>query len=73
MRVRREQNIDQLREKSFVFICIDQGEPKKVIATKLHEWNIPFVDVGMGVYKAGESLGRDRASNHKLAVEARSS
>jgi len=33
------------------------GEPKKVIATKLHEWNIPFVDVGMGVYKAGESLG----------------
>jgi hypothetical protein len=50
-------NIDQLRDKSFVFICIDRGEPKKVITAKLHEWNIPFVDVGMGVYKSGESLG----------------
>jgi hypothetical protein len=50
-------NIEKLRDMSFVFVCIDQGEPKKFIAEKLHEWNIPFVDVGMGVYKAGESLG----------------
>jgi hypothetical protein len=52
-----ESNIDQLRDKNFVFICIDHGEAKKIIATKLHEWNIPFVDVGLGVYKSGESLG----------------
>lgn len=52
-----DSNIDQLRDKSFVFICIDRGEPKKVIVAKLHEWNISFIDVGMGVYKAGESLG----------------
>lgn len=52
-----ESNVEQLRDKSFVFICIDQGEPKKFIVAKLHEWNIPFVDVGLGVYKAGESLG----------------
>lgn len=52
-----ESNCDQLRDKSFVFICIDRGESKKIIVPKLHEWNTPFVDVGMGVYKAGESLG----------------
>lgn len=52
-----EANIDVLRDKTFVFICIDQGEPKKIITAKLHEWDIPYVDVGMGVYKAGESLG----------------
>lgn len=52
-----ECNVEQLRDKSFVFICIDQGEPKKPIVAKLHEWNIPFVDVGLGVYKAGEYLG----------------
>ena len=52
-----ERNIEQLRDKSFIFICIDQGEPKKIIVAKFHEWGLPFVDVGMGVYKAGESLG----------------
>lgn len=52
-----EFNIDQLRDVNFVFICIDHGEPKKTIVAKLHEWSIPFVDVGMGVYKANESLG----------------
>lgn len=50
-------NIEQLRDKQFAFICIDQGEPKKIITAKLHEWSIPYVDVGMGVYRAGESLG----------------
>jgi hypothetical protein len=50
-------NIEKLRDMTFVFVCIDQGEPKKLIAEKLHEWGIPFVDVGMGVFKAGESLG----------------
>lgn len=50
-------NVEQLQDKSFVFICIDRGEAKKTIVAKLHEWHIPFVDVGMGVYKAGDSLG----------------
>lgn len=50
-------NVDQLRDMSFVFICIDQGEAKKVIIEKLHEWDMPFVDAGLGVYKAGETLG----------------
>jgi hypothetical protein len=52
-----ESNIEKLREMSFVFVCIDQGEPKVLISAKLTEWRIPFVDVGMGVYKAGDSLG----------------
>jgi hypothetical protein len=53
-----EANVDLLRNMTFVFICIDQGEPKKVIVAKLHEWNIPFVDVGMGVFRAGQDGSR---------------
>ena len=30
----------------FVFVCLDKGEPKKLIVEKLEEFNIPFVDVG---------------------------
>ena len=33
----------------FVFVCLDKGEPKKLIVAKLEEFNIPFTDVGMGV------------------------
>ena len=33
----------------FVFICIDDGEAKKIIVEKLLENNISFIDVGIGV------------------------
>lgn len=52
-----EGNVEQLKDMSFVFVCIDQGEPKKLIMSKLHEWGITFVDVGMGVFRAGDCLG----------------
>lgn len=44
-----EANIDQLREMSFVFLCIDSGKAKLPIIEKLEEWGISFVDVGMGI------------------------
>ncbi len=44
-----ETTIDQLKEMSFVFICIDKGSGKRLIVERLQEWGIPFIDVGMGI------------------------
>jgi hypothetical protein len=49
-------NVDQLREMKFVFLCLDRGEPKKMIAEKLEEFGLPFIDVGMGVVHVDGSL-----------------
>src|SRR5438876_5498235 len=49
-----EATIDQLKEMSFVFICIDKGTGKRLIVERLQEWGIPFIDVGMGI-----QLGED--------------
>jgi hypothetical protein len=46
--------VGQLKEMSFVFVCIDKGTGKKLIVERLEEWQIPFIDVGMGI-----QLGED--------------
>ena len=54
-----ELTIEQLNEMSFVFICIDKGTGKWLIVERLHEWVIPFVEVGMGIQLGNENtLGR---------------
>ncbi len=50
-------NVELLRDMSFVFICIDCGQSRKFIAETLDGWNIPYVDTGMGLYANGGSLG----------------
>jgi len=50
-------NVDQLRDMKFVFLCFDAGKPKELVVKSLEKFGIPFVDVGMGVYLSGESLG----------------
>jgi hypothetical protein len=50
-------NIDELRDADFVFLAIDGGSAKKFIIDKIQEFGIPFVDTGVGVYQAGDSLG----------------
>lgn len=50
-----EHTIEQLREMSFVFICIDKGTGKRLIVDRLHEWGIPFIDVGMGIQLGDEN------------------
>jgi hypothetical protein len=50
-------NVDELRGMDFVFVCLDKGEPKKLIVEKLEEFNIPFVDVGMGLDLTEGALG----------------
>jgi hypothetical protein len=51
-----ETNVDELRGVTFVFICMDSGRDKLRVVEKLEEWSIPFVDVGMGLKVAGDSL-----------------
>lgn len=50
-------NVEELRGMDFVFVCLDRGEPKKLIVEKLEEFNIPFVDVGMGLDLTEDALG----------------
>jgi ThiF family len=50
-------NIEQLKGMDFVFLSFDRGTSKKLIIACLQEFAVPFVDVGMGVYLAGDALG----------------
>jgi hypothetical protein len=49
-------NVDELLEMDFVFICIDKGEVKKLIVDKLDMSDIPFIDVGMGIISVNDQL-----------------
>lgn len=50
-------NVELLRSMDFVFICIDDGLPKRMLIDSLHEFERPFIDVGMGIYEADGGLG----------------
>jgi hypothetical protein len=50
------ENVDLLRDMQFVFLCLDRGAAKKLIVQRLEEFGIPFVDVGMGVNAADNTL-----------------
>jgi hypothetical protein len=47
-----DSNVEELRQVQFVFLCIDRTDQKKIIIDRLHEWGIPYVDVGMGMHLA---------------------
>ena len=51
-----ETNVDVLRGADFVFLSMDSGEGKRLIIRKLEEFQIPFIDVGMGINLIGETL-----------------
>jgi hypothetical protein len=51
-----ESNVGILCSMDFVFLCLDDGEAKRFIVTKLQEFQRPFVDVGIGVYETGGAL-----------------
>ena len=40
----------------FVFIAIDKGHSRKLVVEKLEEFDVPFIDVGMGVNEVDGSL-----------------
>jgi hypothetical protein len=52
-----ESNVSDLRDMNFVFLTIDAGPDKKLIVEKLEEYDVPFIDTGMGVYRTGDALG----------------
>jgi len=49
-------NIDLLKGLSFVFICIDSNCARSIIISKLREFGVTFIDVGLGVNLAEENL-----------------
>jgi hypothetical protein len=51
-----EDNIDLLKDLSFVFICIDSNSARGMIISKLKHFGIAFIDVGLGVNVADENL-----------------
>lgn len=44
-----EDNVEELRDMTFVFVAIDDAEAKQPIIDALGRFGIPYVDVGMGV------------------------
>ena len=49
-------NMDELKQLSFIFLCIDRDLVKKEIIEYLLLENIPFIDVGLGVNVVDDSL-----------------
>jgi molybdopterin/thiamine biosynthesis adenylyltransferase len=49
-------NADDLKGADFVFLCLDKGAAKRVLLERMLEWNIPFIDVGMGVEAIDNAL-----------------
>jgi hypothetical protein len=60
-----ETNLRELDDCSFVFVAIDDGPSRGLIARHLASKNIPFIDTGIGVDKLAEEVklfGRVRVS-----------
>jgi predicted ThiF/HesA family dinucleotide-utilizing enzyme len=51
-----ETNIDLLQTLSYVFICIDSNSARGLIISKLKEFGVSFIDVGLGVDIVDEEL-----------------
>ena len=49
-------NVDLLKPMDFIFLCLDDGNAKQILVNSLEKWERPFIDVGMGIYKIGDSL-----------------
>lgn len=51
-----EDNINELRDMDFVFLSMDAGPAKRAIVRYLQEWEIPFVDCGIGIKRHENTL-----------------
>lgn len=49
-------NLEELRNSSFVFICVDDGPSRGLIARFLVAAGVPFIDVGMSLEKGPTGL-----------------
>ena len=51
-----QNNIACLAGFDFVFVCVDDGPSRQMIAQACHSTSVPFVDVGMGLNKGANGL-----------------
>lgn len=51
-----EENIELLNGLSYVFVCIDSNSARSMIISKLKQYGVTFIDVGLGVNVAEENL-----------------
>lgn len=51
-----ETNVEELRGIDFVFLCVDDGDSKKLIVERLEAFGVPFIDVGLGVRLTDDML-----------------
>ena len=49
-------NIDELTDTDFVFVCMGDGSERKFVVDALVHANVPFIDVGIGVYEVDGRL-----------------
>lgn len=65
-------NTKELREMDFVFIAVDDGAARRLIAEKLEKFGVGFVDVGLGVKeKEGALIGMVRTTTSTDAHRSR--
>jgi hypothetical protein len=57
-----ETTIEELRAMDFVFLTAESSAAKAFIPSKLIEFGVPFVDVGMGLYEEGALGGMLRTT-----------
>lgn len=51
-----EHNVHELAGLDFVFLALTDGAAKKVIVDALEQYDVSFVDCGMGLYKVDDAL-----------------
>lgn len=51
-----EHNVHELADMDFVFLALTDGSAKKIIVEALEQYEIPFIDCGMGLHKVAEAL-----------------
>ena len=52
-----ESNVESLKSMSFVFLAMGGNSSRDFTVAKLKEFEVPFVDAGMGLFKEGDQLG----------------
>jgi hypothetical protein len=50
------ENVDELKDADFVFLTMEGGDTKRLIVNKLTAFQVPFIDVGIGVNIIGDQL-----------------
>lgn len=51
-----DENVEELRAVSFVFVSIDRNNARKLVVEHLEAFGIPFIDVGMGIPRGEDAL-----------------